>query len=241
QGGGGGGRAAAAVAAVVGAVVGLAGATAVGLSRLASRPLGGGAGVRLAGDGKNPVELPAILGRAWVGLPAAVTAVERQVLPADTGYSRMNYVASSDRRQVFLSIVLSGRDRTSIHRPELCLAGQGWTITGATRERFAFPGAVGAAFPATVLRVRRDVAAGARGAAPQLVAYWFVGADVVVASHGERLARDAWNRLAHGRADRWAYVLAQTDAADGEAAALDRMRAVLHETLPAFQLPPPAP
>ena len=27
----------------------------------------------------------------------------------------------------------------------------------------------------------------------------------------------AWNRIVHARADRWAYVLMQTDAADGEA------------------------
>ena len=44
----------------------------------------------------------------------------------------------------------------------------------------------------------------------------------------------------HARADRWAYVLMQTDATDGEAAALQRMQAVLDATLPAFQKPVPA-
>jgi hypothetical protein len=70
---------------------------------------------------------------------------------------------------------------------------------------------------------------------PQLVTYWFVGGDGVVGSHGRRLWRDAWNRVVHGRADRWAYVLMQTDAADGEAAALARMQGVLDETLAVFQ------
>ena len=70
---------------------------------------------------------------------------------------------------------------------------------------------------------------------PQLVAYWFVGGDGVVASHWERVALDAWNRVRHARADRWAYVLLQTDAADGEAAALARMQAVLDGALPVFQ------
>ena len=42
------------------------------------------------------------------------------------------------------------------------------------------------------------------------------------------------DRVVHARADRWAYVLMQTDARDGEAAALGRMQAVLNQTLPVF-------
>jgi hypothetical protein len=48
---------------------------------------------------------------------------------------------------------------------------------------------------------------------------------------------DGWNRLFHARADRWAYVLLQTDADDGEPAALTRMQTVLNHTLPVFQKP----
>jgi hypothetical protein len=166
------------------------------------------------------------------------------VLPPDTGFSRRNYVGVGDRREsVFVSVVLSGRDRTSIHRPELCLVGQGWTITGAGQHAFSFPATdnVTASVPATLLRVRRDVRT-ARGSltVPQLVAYWFVNHDRVVASHWERLAIDAWNRVTRARADRWAYVLVQTDAVDGETAALARMQTVLNGTLPAFQRVLPA-
>ena len=67
------------------------------------------------------------------------------------------------------------------------------------------------------------------------MAYWFVSADGVVATHWQRFFRDAWNRVRHGRVDRWAYVLVQADAADGEAAALARIQTVLWETLPVFQ------
>ena len=209
------------------------------LQRIANRPARGEAGVTLAADGVNPVELPTFAGTEWFGRSAEVSAVEREILPADTGFSRKTYHAATDARtRVFLSIVLSGRDRTSIHRPELCLVAQGWTVAGATGHRFTFPGHVGASFPATVLSVRREVAT-PRGKVivPQLVAYWFVGGDTVVATHARRLALDAWNRVAHGRADRWAYVLMQADAADGEAAALARMQAVLDGALPSFQRP----
>jgi EpsI family protein len=192
--------------------------------------------VALAADGKNPVELPAFLGTEWIGRRVEVSAVEREVLPPDTGYSRKQYVALSDaRRQVFLSIVLSGRDRTSIHRPELCLVGQGWTIVEAGAHRFQYPGRPDAAFGATLLRVQREVQAPqGKLVVPQLVAYWFIGSDAVVGSHWGMFLRDATNRVWRGRADRWAYVLMQTDAADGEAAALQRMQAVLDETLPVF-------
>ena len=227
-------------------VVCLAGAEMVGLRALQQLPPRGGVGVVLAADGKNPVELPAFLGTEWIGRRAEVTAVERDILPADTGFARKNYVAVADpSQQVFLSVVLSGRDRSSIHRPELCLVGQGWSIAGSMQYAFTFPAGLGAtasaggrSFPVTVLRVRREVPT-ARGVkvVPQLVAYWFVGGDTVVATHLQRLGRDAWNRVAHARADRWAYVLMQTDATAGEAAALAKMQAVLNETLPGFQLP----
>ncbi|MEO5959501.1 MAG: exosortase/archaeosortase family protein, partial [Opitutaceae bacterium] len=224
---------------VAGAVVLVAAGEMFFLRRLANMPLRGGVGIVLAEDGKSPVELPTFLGTEWGGRGAEVTAVEREILPPDTGFSRKQYFALEEpAKQVFLSIVLSGRDRTSIHRPELCLVGQGWTIRGGTPHRFDFPGNANAAFPATVLRVQREVPA-VQGAKPrpQLVAYWFVSADAIVATHWQRLARDAWNRVVHARADRWAYVLMQTDAADGEAPALARMQEVLAGTLPAFQRP----
>jgi EpsI family protein len=210
------------------------------LGALAARPPDVAAGVTLAGDGLNPAELPAFVGTEWIGRRTEVTPVEREILPPDTGFSRKLYVSVADQAvQVFLSIVLSGRDRTSIHRPELCLVGQGWTINSATRHEFRHPGRPGVTFPATVLRVQREVMS-PRGKVlvPQLVAYWFVNRDTVVASHAERLWRDAWDRL-RLRGDRWAYVLLQADATGGEAQALARMQEVLDRTLPAFQPLPP--
>ncbi|MBL9216103.1 MAG: exosortase [Opitutaceae bacterium] len=199
-------------------------------------------GIRLAADGVNPVELPYYLGVDWEGEPAEVSAVEREVLPADTGFSRKTYVSLHDRRQqVFLSVVLSGRDRSSIHRPELCLVGQGWTIQGRGRHTFTRPEAAGAAVPATILRIEREFTTprGEKVKVPALFAYWFVGADRVVASNNERVWYTSVDRLRHLQAHRWAYVVAQTLAFDGEAAALGRIQDVLSGALPAFQQPIP--
>jgi exosortase len=226
-------------AVIAGVVVVVALAEMFFLQRLRDLPPRGRVGVVLAADGENPAELPAFIGTEWIGRRTEITAVERAILPADTGFSRKVYVALADRRrEVLLSIVLSGRDRTSIHRPELCLVGQGWTIAGSARHRFRYPARGEADFEATLLRVNREVQT-PRGkiVVPQLVAYWFVGGDRVVATHWQRIALDAWNRVAHARADRWAYVLMQTGAADGETAALARMQAVLDGTLVGFQLP----
>jgi EpsI family protein len=185
--------------------------------------------------------LPAFIGADWIGRRSEVTAEEQAVLPPDTGYSRRTYTALHRPGQhVFVSIVLSGRDRSSIHRPELCVEGQGWTIQRSFPHSFRWPAPGGASgvieLPATVLRVER-ISANGKTKVPSLLAYWFVGGDTVVATHGQRMVRGAWDRLRHGRADRWAYVLVQTDAVDGEAVALARLQEVLDGTLPTFQKP----
>jgi exosortase len=194
-------------------------------------------GVALAPDGANPKELPTYLGSEWMGQHVEPAPIEREILPPDTGFSRKKYVNLEKVDQsVLLSIVLSGRDRTSIHRPELCLVGQGWTIDQSSLHHFDYPGIKGAGFDATVLSVHHEVSAssGTRSV-PDIVVYWFVGADRIFATQAGRMAYDAWCRVSSGKAPRWAYVFLQTDSADGLDAALGRIQAILDASLPAFQ------
>ena len=226
-------------AAVAGVTVGVVLAT-VKLDGIQVSPT---SGIRVAADGINPVALPNAIGLDWMGQAADITPIEREVLPDDTGFSRKNYISLLDRRQqVFLSIVLSGRDRTSIHRPEICLVGQGWTITGRKAHAFRRPDDPKARVPATVLRIERELTTprGEKVRVPALFAYWFVGADKVVATSTERVLLTSFDRLRHLQAHRWAYVVAQTLAPDGEEAAMARIQSVLDGTLPAFQEPLPA-
>lgn len=223
------------------AVVGLAAVGTVNfLVRVDAWAVRAEAGIRLAPDGMNPAELPTFVGTEWIGRETEVTQVERETLPADTGYSRRLYVSVNDRReQVLISIVLSGQDRTSIHRPEICLVGQGWSI--GTREEAEFSDALGHVVPAALLRLQREVTRrdGARVEVPALFAYWFVGRDRVATTTAERLWYTALNRL-RLRPDRWAYVVARTVQLDGEseADARARMEAVVEQLLP--QLVPAA-
>lgn len=225
------------------AVLLFAGVVAFAVHRLDALQISPRTGIKLMTDGINPVPLPDSIGLDWVGQAAEVTPIEREVLPEDTGFSRKNYVSLLDRRQqVFLSIVLSGRDRTSIHRPELCLVGQGWTIRGQRRYAFRHPDSQQILVPATVLQIEREVTnkAGQKFTVPGLLAYWFVGADKVVPSSFDRVVYSSIDRLRHLETHRWAYVLTQTLAVDGEEAALARIQSVLDGTLPAFQEPLPA-
>lgn len=223
---------------IVGTVVVAAGLAMFAASRVDAMQVSPRTGVRLAADGVNPVALPSLLGADWAGRDIEVSSIEREVLPPDTGFSRKSYESLHDRRQqVFLSIVLSGRDRTSIHRPELCLVGQGWTISGRESHRFVF--ATSSAIPATVLRIEREMTTpkGEKVKVPALFAYWFVGADRIVATHTERIFYGSFDRLRHLQSHRWAYVVVQTLALDGEPAALARMQEVLSGTAPMFLQP----
>src|SRR5205807_94820 len=56
-----------------------------------------------------------------------VSRQELQYLPKDTTYGRRLY-EDLNGQKAMLSVVLMGTDRTSIHKPEFCLPGQGWTI-----------------------------------------------------------------------------------------------------------------
>ncbi len=217
------------------AVVGLAAAGTVGLlGRVEQWAVRAQAGIPLAADGINPAPLPTFLGTEWIGRETEVTQIERETLPPDTGYSRRLYVAVADRReQVLISIVLSGQDRTSIHRPEICLVGQGWSI--GEREEARFAGPAGREVPAALLRLEREVARrdGGRATVPALFAYWFVGHERVATTTAERLWLTALNRL-RLQPDRWAYVVAQTVQLgdETEADAQARMAEVVGYLLP---------
>jgi hypothetical protein len=65
----------------------------------------------------------------WVE-PDAVTT---NTLPRDTSFGMRLYTAA-DGFQISLNAVLMGTDRTSIHKPQFCLVGQGWRIDRTERE-----------------------------------------------------------------------------------------------------------
>lgn len=162
-------------------------------------------GIRLVQGRPN---LPDLVGDWRGGKLQGLTEDERRALPGDTEGARRVY-RRADGLEVACSVVLAGRDVTSIHRPELCLPGQGWLIDD---EKVV--GLSAAVFPGGQLEVMRMDAkrtVGAEGAQNRLAraifAYWFIGKDRVTAHHWERILWTAKDRVFHGRNHRWAYVL----------------------------------
>ena len=141
------------------------------------------------------------------GAPLDVmNTAERRMLPADTGFSRFTYARSSPPfLPVSVAVVLSGNDRTSIHRPQVCMTAAGWEISG---ERVCSVD-LGPGKPPLELTVLDMTHAAERpGEPPRHIyyAYWFVGKGRLCATHLQRMWWMAYDRIVHGVSHRWAYV-----------------------------------
>jgi hypothetical protein len=145
----------------------------------------------------------------WEGGPLeGLTEAERNVLPQDTEGARRIYT-NSVGQQIYCSIVLEGKDVTSIHRPELCLTGQGWTLGKLQPERIATPAAKDGVLTVSRIDATRPVQLrdGRTGVTRSIFLYWFVGKDRVTASHPQRILLTTMDRVFRNRNARWAYIL----------------------------------
>jgi EpsI family protein len=163
----------------------------------------------------------------WAGGPQeGLSQVERDVLPVDTEGARRVYKDDAEH-QIFCSVVLAGRDVTSIHRPEVCLPGQGWKIQSQHVENVPIAGAPGGGLGVMRLNTVREVPRqdGGTMRLESIFAYWFVGKDRVTPHHWERILWNTKDRVFHNTNHRWAYILihapvnpetAQTDPAKAQ-------------------------
>lgn len=149
----------------------------------------------------------------WYGQKTQETEAERQILAADTKFSKVNYRAASlddfgfsDSKAPVIdaSIVFSGQDmNASIHRPELCLPAQGFrNLTGrpATVEL-----ANGKTLAFTRLSSERPRSE-RRGDSVHFIHYYvFVGKGHIKSTHMQRVMQDMYDRLFTGTVERWAY------------------------------------
>ena len=147
-----------------------------------------------------------------------MSLAEYDILPHDTEFIKSIYTNSATDK-VFVSIVLSGRERDSIHRPQRCLVGQGNSIVDT--ERFGIPLEGRAPLKVDILKTQRLYYD--ENGAPQTYygyyAYWFVGQNRETPSHYARMFWLAWDRVVHSVAHRWAYIAVsgeRTDEADDE-------------------------
>jgi EpsI family protein len=163
-------------------------------------------GVKLYPDGS-----PYLVDQAgdWAGgEKTGLTEDEQRLLPKDTEGSRRIF-KDKDGHELFCSIVLAGRDVTSIHRPELCLPGQGWKIQSEYTQSIPVAAAPGGTLNVMRMNVSRPVrlADGRTTQARSVFAYWFVGKDRVTPYHWQRIYWTAKDRIVYNTNHRWAYIL----------------------------------
>ena len=152
--------------------------------------------------------LPAAAGD-WVGGELqGLTKEEKAVLPADTEGARRVYKDKTGD-EIYCSVVLAGKDVTSIHRPELCLPGQGWKIESEYVETVPTMSVAGGKLQVMRMNAARTVPLEDGGATRTyfVFAYWFVGKDRLTPYHWQRIFWTTKDRVLHNRNHRWAYFL----------------------------------
>lgn len=182
----------------------------------------------------------------WVGEKVQESESERQILAADTKFSKANYRAHSaadiwddfgvNRGPVVdASIVFSGQDmNASIHRPELCLPAQGFmNLTGRPDTIELADGRTLHFTRLSSVRPRSEK----RGDALHFIHYYvFIGHGHIKSTHLQRVMQDMYDRLFTGTVERWAYFQAGTywgeDIGISEREADDHLRRLIRDLLP---------
>jgi hypothetical protein len=150
------------------------------------------------------MQLPTYVGN-FIGKDGEASEVEKNGLPKDTEIVKKSYRDSAGNI-INAQIVLAGAEKRSIHRPELCLPAQGWSIN----ERETMPVKLKDGRTIAVMNdfISRTVetSPGVTHPLESYYSYWFVGNGVTTPSHVMRLFLTSWDRIVHRKNHRWAYV-----------------------------------
>jgi hypothetical protein len=155
------------------------------------------------GEGQPPV-----CPEDWQGNPCGaelhtMSLGEHMILPKDTVILKKKYQHQEEAdRSVFCSVVFSGEHRTSIHRPETCMVGQGHTIEHSTVIEVPLEGRE--PLKVMVLHLTRRI--GPQRFQHNYYAYWFVGKDRETPYHHQRMIWMALDKVLRNVSHRWAYI-----------------------------------
>jgi hypothetical protein len=196
--------------------------------------------------GKKVAEESVILPENVSGFEATslpVSDIELNVLPKDTMFGKKMYKAD-DGFVSAVSVVLMGADRTSIHKPEICLVTQGWTIDKSEMDHIKMKQPI--AYELTVMKMTATLRGKDKNGQPVTVrgiyVYWFVADNLLTATHRQRMLWMARDLLLTGALDRWAYVAYFAQCAPGgEEPIYQRLKDLIVESVPQFQLVPSNP
>lgn len=171
-----------------------------------------------------------------------VEAIVTNTLPADTSFGQRRY-ETPDGFTIAMNVVLMGRDRTSMHKPQFCLTGAGWNIDQAAsaEDKIRVGEPLGYDLPVVKLVSTRQVEQQGHAETYRGVyVYWFV-ADGAVSASVTGFERMWWmmkHMVTTGELQRWAYVSCFAACKPGqEDAAYERMKQFISASVPQFQIP----
>lgn len=159
------------------------------------------------------MQLPTTVG-AFTGEDQPVSADELRMLPGDTGFAKKLYKDPTND-QITSQIVLAGGEKRSIHRPEICLRAQGWTLK--TGEAIPVRLSNGHTLDVMKLVIARpvEIRPGEHKELTSIFLYWFVGKDMTTPYHWVRLAHSNWDKVVHNVNHRWAYLIVSAPVLEG--------------------------
>jgi hypothetical protein len=161
-------------------------------------------------------------------------------LPPDTSYAERCYYGT-DGPPIYATVVLMGADRTSIHKPDYCLPGQGWTINEKSVVNIPVAGAQSYQLPVAkwVIGNSFQTSDGRKQQVSGLYVFWLVADGEQTPDNYQRMWWLARDLLRTGVLQRWAYVSYFTACAPGqEDATFERVKNLIAHSVPEFQMPP---
>lgn len=226
------------------AALALMGGAAVLLTRLQATQKLGEPGVKtspIPGSVRLQVDLPEhVLDYTSEAVP--VDKLVLDWLPQDTSFGQRHYRAP-DGFQASLSVVLMGRDRTSLHKTEFCMEGQGWVIdreassqTTVHMDRPCSDHLPVMKYIATKQFTINGQSVTGRG----VYVFWFVADDdEYTAQHWRRMWWMARDLFLTGVLQRWAMVSCFSVCSPGqENATFERLKKFMVASVPEFQRVP---
>lgn len=190
----------------------------------------------IEGSQRLQVELPEwALDYTSTNVPVSKTVCD--VLPADTSFGQRLYQAS-DGFQVEVNVVLMGSDRTSLHKPQICLRGTGWNIARTEKEVVHVPAPKQYDLPVMKLTLVPEKPGSFNGAHGVYV-YWFAAENEYTREHWQRMWWMFKDLVTTGVLQRWAYITYFATCAPGqEEAAFERIKKLIAASVPDYQAPP---
>jgi hypothetical protein len=197
--------------------------------------------VALPGSAMMKLELPErVLDFTSTNMPEPEVVLG--YLPKDTSYASRRYIAA-DGAWAMGTVILMGADRTSIHRPDYCLPGQGWQIRDKAEVKLNIAGAHPYELPVMKWIVGNAYSApdGSKQNVSGIYVFWFVTENRATDSFPAMLKSMLVHQLTSGELQRWAYVSFFTVCRPGEEdTTFARIKPLIATAVPEFQLPPAA-